>query len=109
MPDQTRGGDHDSTHWTPRRARLFHLALQASDFPAQTVKALGPALEGCTTILDVGAGVGALTVLLAKQGYQVTALEPKPAMLQELQGSLARNRLDNVACVQAAWGTDVAA
>jgi SAM-dependent methyltransferase len=100
--------DCDREYWTPRRARLFHLALQASDFPAQTVKALEPALAGCTTILDVGAGVGALTVLLAKRGYQVTALEPKPAMLQELQGSLARNRLDNVTCLQAAWGTHVA-
>jgi SAM-dependent methyltransferase len=101
--------DRDRDYWTRRRARLFHLALQASDFPAQTVKALGPALEGCTTILDVGAGVGALTVLLAKQGYQVTAIEPKPVMLRELQESLARNRLDNVACLQTAWGSHVAA
>ncbi len=100
-------GDRDAAYWTPRRARLFNLALQASDFPAQTVKALGPALEGCATVLDVGAGVGALAVLLAKQGYRVTALEPKPAMLEELQDSLARNRLDNVTCLQASWGARV--
>lgn len=96
-------GERDAQYWTPRRARLFNLALQSSDFPAQAVKALAPALDGCTTILDVGAGVGALSVLLAKQGYQVTALEPKPVMLQELQDSLARNRLANVTCLQAAW------
>lgn len=102
-------GERDARYWTPRRARLFSLALQSSDFPAQAVKALGPALDGCTTILDVGAGVGALTVLLAKQGYQVTALEPKPVMLRELQDSLARNRLANVTCLQAAWGTHVVA
>lgn len=101
-----RGGDHDG-YWTPKRARLFHLALQASDFQVQVVKALGPVLEGCTTILDVGAGVGALTVLLAKQGYGVTALEPKAVMLQELQESLARNRLATVACLRSAWDTRV--
>ena len=104
MSDRT---DRDERYWTPRRARLFNLALQASDFPAQTIKALGPALAGCRTVLDVGAGVGALTVLLAKQGYQVTALEPNSVMLQELRGNLARNHLENVACVQAAWGNGV--
>jgi SAM-dependent methyltransferase len=104
MSDQIWGDDRDSTYWTPRRARLFNLALQASDFPAQAVKALEAALVGCRTVLDVGAGVGAVTVLLAKHGYQVTALEPKRVMLQELQGSLARNRLDGVTCLQAAWG-----
>ena len=106
-PESGARGERDAAYWTARRARLFRLALQASDFPAQTVKALSPALEGCTTILDVGAGVGALTVLLAKQGYQVTALEPKAIMLQELQESLVRNRLDNVTCCQAAWDARV--
>ncbi len=101
-------GKREAAYWTPRRARLFNLALQSSNFPAQAVKALAPALAGCTTILDVGAGVGALTVLLAKQGYQVTALEPKAAMLQELQESLVRNRLDNVTCLQATWDPRVA-
>jgi len=98
--------DRDERYWTPRRARLFNVALQASDFAAQTVKALQPALAGCKTVLDVGAGVGALTVLLAKHGHRVTALEPSSVMLAELQGNLARNRLDTVQCIQAAWGTD---
>jgi hypothetical protein len=57
----------------------------------------------------VGAGVGALTVLLAKRVPAVTALEPQPAMLEELRAGLDRNRLGNVACLQAAWGQGVAA
>jgi SAM-dependent methyltransferase len=104
MSNEPQHGDRDSTYWTSRRARLFNLALHASDFPAQTVKALEAALVGCSTVLDVGAGVGAVTVLLAKRGHRVTALEPKSVMLQELQANLARNRLDGVTCLQAAWG-----
>jgi SAM-dependent methyltransferase len=102
-PERRDRDEDEAVYWTPRRARLFNLALQSSDFPLQTIKALGSALAGCGTVLDVGAGVGALTVLFAKQDYRVTAIEPNAVMLQELQANLARNRLDNVRCVQAAW------
>jgi len=46
----------------------------------------------------------ALTVPLAKRVEQVTALEPSPTMMEELQANLARNHLENVTCLQAAWG-----
>lgn len=91
-------------YWTPRRARAFNEAMQISDFPVQAVKALAPVLAGCRSVLDVGAGVGALTLALAKAVDRVTALEPSPAMMTELQDNLARLRLDNVTCVPAAWG-----
>jgi SAM-dependent methyltransferase len=94
-------------YWTPHRARLFAHALTQSDFPAQTIHALEPILTGCRSALDVGAGVGALSVLLAKRLPQVTALEPNSAMLDELRDTLARNRLSNVTIVQAAWSENV--
>jgi SAM-dependent methyltransferase len=96
--------DRGRDYWTPRRARLFSQAVQLSDFPARVIKALEPVLGECSSVLDVGAGVGALTVPLAKHVAQVTALEPSPAMLEELRVNLARNHLSNVACRQAAWG-----
>jgi SAM-dependent methyltransferase len=96
--------ERDEHFWTPRRARWFNLAVQISDFPAQTLKALESILAGCRTVLDVGAGVGALTVPLAKFVEEVTALEPSPAMMEELRANVARNRLRNVTCIQAAWG-----
>ncbi len=96
--------ERDEHFWTPRRARWFNRAVQISDFPAQTLKALEPILVGCRSVLDVGAGVGALTVPLARSVEAVTALEPAPAMLEELRANLARHRLGNVTCIPAAWG-----
>jgi SAM-dependent methyltransferase len=55
-------------------------------------------------VLDVGAGVGALTVPLARLVERVTALEPSPTMREELTTNLARNRLANVTCIPARWG-----
>ena len=96
--------ERDEHFWTPRRARWFNQAVQISNFPAQTLKALEPILVGCRSVLDVGAGVGALTVPLARSVEEVTALEPAPAMVEELRANIARNRLTNVTCVPAAWG-----
>ena len=80
--DSDRGHDY----WTPHRVRLFSQAIQQSDFPAKAIKALEPALADCRSVLDIGAGVGALTVPLAKRVERVTALEPSPAMADEPPG-----------------------
>lgn len=98
------GPQRDEHFWSPRRARWFNQAVQISDFPVQTLKALEPVLVGCRSVLDVGAGVGALSVPLAKSVEAVTAMEPAPAMLEELRANLTRHRLRNVTCVPAAWG-----
>ena len=98
------GQERDEHFWTPRRARWFNQAVQVSDFAAHTLKALEPILVGCRSVLDVGAGVGALTVPLAKSVEAVTALEPAPAMVEALRATLARTRLTNVTCISAAWG-----
>ncbi|MEK6715897.1 MAG: FkbM family methyltransferase [candidate division NC10 bacterium] len=98
------GSECDEHFWTPRRARWFNQAVQISDFPAQTLKALEPVLVGCRSVLDVGAGVGALSVPLARTVEAVTAMEPSPAMLEALRENLARHHLRNVTCTPAAWG-----
>jgi SAM-dependent methyltransferase len=98
------GSERDEHFWTPRRARWFNQAVQISDFPAQTLKALEPVLVGCRSVLDVGAGVGALSVPLARTVEAVTAMEPSPAMLEALRENLARHHLRNVTCTPAAWG-----
>jgi SAM-dependent methyltransferase len=96
--------ERDEFCWTPRRAHWFNQAVQISNFAAHTLKALETILIGCQSVLDVGAGVGALTVPLAKSVQEVTALEPAPAMLDALRANLGRNRLTNVTCVPAVWG-----
>jgi SAM-dependent methyltransferase len=99
-----RAMNPDEQHWTPRRARWFRQAIQQSEFPAQIVAALASVLQGCRSVLDVGAGVGALTIPLAKSVPHVTALEPSLPMLEELRAGLSRNQLTNVSCIQGRWG-----
>jgi SAM-dependent methyltransferase len=91
-------------YWTPDRVRLFDLAVQRSDFPRRVIEALEPVLAGCRSVLDVGAGVGALTVPLARRVERVTALEPSEPMRQALHANLAAGGLTNVSCVAGGWG-----
>jgi SAM-dependent methyltransferase len=50
--------------------------------------------EPPAAVLDVGAGTGFLSLLLAGQGYQVTALDLSPGMLARLQAKAAERGLD---------------
>ncbi|MDQ3913315.1 MAG: class I SAM-dependent methyltransferase, partial [Actinomycetota bacterium] len=45
-------------------------------------------------ILDVGAGTGSLSILLARLGYQVTSLDLSPGMLEHLRSRAADEGLD---------------
>jgi SAM-dependent methyltransferase len=50
--------------------------------------ALEPALAPGLRVLDIGAGTGKLTATLVAVGTNVTAVEPDPAMLEELRRAL---------------------
>jgi len=55
------------------------------------------------TVLDIGAGTGAWSVLLAQHARQVTAVEMAPPMIAAMQETLADAGVTNVAVVAGAW------
>jgi SAM-dependent methyltransferase len=84
-----------------RRANSFGAVAAAyaehrPDYPVNAVRwALEPAAaaglgapDGTLDVLDLGAGTGKLTVVVAGLGHRVTAVEPDPQMLAELRSSL---------------------
>jgi 2-polyprenyl-3-methyl-5-hydroxy-6-metoxy-1,4-benzoquinol methylase len=60
-------------------------------------------LDASATVLDIGAGTGAWTVLLARRARQVTAVDLSEAMLEVMRENLAAEAITNVKTVQGAW------
>jgi 2-polyprenyl-3-methyl-5-hydroxy-6-metoxy-1,4-benzoquinol methylase len=90
--------------WTERTVAWYERANARSDYAARVLAAAAPALAGCTSALDVGAGFGALALPLARALRRVTALEPAAPMAAALRQAAARAGLQNVAVVERAWG-----
>jgi SAM-dependent methyltransferase len=55
------------------------------------------------TVLDIGAGAGAWTALLARHARRVTAVDPSPSMLRAMAVHLAAEGVDNVRVVEGSW------
>ena len=60
-------------------------------------------LDENTSVLDIGSGTGAWTVLLALNARLVTALDPSLGMLEVLRENVEAEGLHNVAIVRGSW------
>ncbi len=60
-------------------------------------------LDTDSTVLDIGAGTGAWSALLARRARHVTAVEVSPAMIDVMRENLAAEGITNVAITQGEW------
>lgn len=99
--------------------RVLHLWSRADDwisnqvywdgwagYEPETVPLFFRLASRARVTLDVGAYVGFYSLLAAhaNPGGRVFAFEPLPEVFERLEANVARNDLDNVACVRAAVG-----
>jgi len=90
--------------WNLKKARWYHKALKESDFSKKVVEAILPIIQGSKSLLDIGAGCGALTIPLAQEIDNVTALEPSKPMMNIMKKEALKIGLHNINFVNAHWG-----
>jgi SAM-dependent methyltransferase len=99
----------------PQHGRAdFWAGFRAERFRRMTVEVQGagadpfldlirPAITRATTILDVGAGAGRHALALAPQVARVIAVEPSPAMREQLAIGVGQLVVPNVMVIPAGW------
>lgn len=86
--------------WDERKVEWYGRALEESDFSEKILKIIIPLLKSSKTIIDIGAGCGPLAIPLAKAGFQVTALEPSPAMLNKIRQKASSKNLNSIKFIE---------
>ena len=60
-------------------------------------------IDADSTVLDIGAGTGAWSILMAPRAKHVTAVEPSGSMIKVMRESLLAENIENVSVVQGSW------
>jgi SAM-dependent methyltransferase len=82
-------------------AKTFPVKNGESVYVREVIKRMH--LEPGWSILDVGAGMGTMTLPLARRGYQVTALDSSPDMLDVIARDAAKEGFYNIRLVNVDW------
>ncbi len=89
--------------WGEQKAAWYSEGLRHSDYADKVATVIRPHIKDCSSLLDVGAGCGALCVPLAREFGRVVALDSSSAMLDELRREADRAGASNIVIEQAAW------
>ncbi|MEI6287651.1 MAG: class I SAM-dependent methyltransferase [Bacillota bacterium] len=87
--------------WTNWQQSLSEKPANTSGYVKQMLKRIRVSPQA--SVLDVGAGTGALALPLAATANYVTALDQSLTMLQAIASKTAENEIDNIRLVQADW------
>lgn len=91
----------DMTEFWNKRSRRYSESLKHNDRSMQMISKLD--IDPESTVLDIGAGPGTLTIPLAKIVKHVTVVEPSSGMLACLRANATDDGLTNITCINRKW------
>ncbi|MFW5790681.1 MAG: methyltransferase domain-containing protein [Bacillota bacterium] len=90
--------------WTDQEIKWYQRALKANDYPDNLIDFIKPLLSDRSDILDIGAGIGALSLKMAEAGFEVTAIDQSEKALSYLKTIIEKNDfLGEIKLEKAEW------
>ncbi|GBE05886.1 MAG TPA: methyltransferase domain-containing protein [Nitrospirae bacterium] len=89
--------------WDKKRSEWYRRAVEQSDYPQKAVALLKPMLRTCDSVIDIGAGCGALSLPVARKVKKVTAVEPSKWMYDLLLKRAEKAGIKNIRAYNAGW------
>jgi SAM-dependent methyltransferase len=90
-------------YWGKQKAQWYSEGLRHSDYAEKVVGVIRPKIVGCSSMLDLGAGCGALCIPLASELNRIVALDSSSAMLDELRREAHAGGAGNIETKIASW------
>lgn len=93
----------DSDYWQ-NRARVYDERVKVKwNKPDSTRKFMLNILEPQTSMIDIGAGTGAWSILFSKRLNKITAVEPSRAMREVFQEKILQEGINNIEILAEKW------
>jgi hypothetical protein len=91
------------TKWDRKRSLWYCKAIEQSNYPQKAIAALSPLLKKCDSVMDIGAGCGALSIPIALRVKKVTAIEPSKWMYELLLKRAKEAGIRNIDAYNTGW------
>ncbi len=89
--------------WSEEKIKWFTRALEISEYPQVFMPILETMLDSGSTVLEIAAGVGPFSRMLAGRVRSVTALEPCSLALSDLRKTSLEKGIHNIRYVESTW------
>lgn len=80
--------------WDKSMMGYYFSGAETGEYPRKIWEALTPYIKGCHSMLDVGCGPGAWSILALADGMEVYGIEQGKNQIEELTAQLKRRKLD---------------
>ena len=89
--------------WIKEKIKWFTRALEISEYPRVFMPILKTMLDTESTVLEIAAGVGPFSRMLAGRVRSITALEPCGLALSDLRKTSLEKGIHNIRYVESTW------